>query len=88
MFLVAGIDPLGTVSGKELFIVSQTAYLLYHRDALIFGYTGIDCGLIDKADWSSSSSTSRVLSWPLISSSTRDWRQAFAKNPTHLLHSM
>jgi hypothetical protein len=47
MFFVSGIDPLGTVSGKEIFVVFQSAHFLYHRDAFIFGDTRINGGLID-----------------------------------------
>src|SRR5690554_4154875 len=47
MFFVTRIDSLGTVPGKEIIVVFQSAHFLHHRDTLIFGYTGIDCGLID-----------------------------------------
>ena len=42
MFLVAGIDPFGTVSAEEVAVENQTALALDDRYALFLGAAGVD----------------------------------------------
>ena len=46
MLLVSGIDPLGTVAGKEIDVVFQSAHAFHDGHALIFCNTGLDGGFI------------------------------------------
>ncbi len=46
MFLVAGVDALGTVSGEEIDVVLQPTHLLHHRQALLLRHPGVDGGFI------------------------------------------
>lgn len=44
---VAGIDPLGRISGEEIPVEGQARHALDDGNAVLFGRTGIDGGLVD-----------------------------------------
>lgn len=46
MLLVAGVDALGRVAGKEILIEFKAADFLYHGQAFFLGHTGIDGGFV------------------------------------------
>jgi len=47
MLLVTGVDPLGAVANAEVAAEGEAGNPLQNRDAILFGGTGIDRGLID-----------------------------------------
>jgi hypothetical protein len=47
VLLVAGVDALGAVAGKEVAVELQPGMLFQHRNADFLGGTGVDGGFVD-----------------------------------------